>query len=98
MKGTIIFNSGIVNASSNGERHQTIIYTNAKNEKFKICIGTFTSSWASLLKWSDANGWCLIVQKHIKRDYKIDICYSDNYRSDVYKPIIDELTVLSSNF
>ena len=98
MKNSIIFNSGIVNGFSNGERHQTIIYTNDKNEKFKIAIGTFVSNWAALLKWSDANGWCLIIQKHIKRDYKIDINYQDKYAPTAFSDIYNELTELSSNF
>ncbi len=102
-----ILNEGIKEGYSNGARYQTVILKCKKLhfdnvfEKYKIDIKSEShesQSYARLLKWTDNNGWCLIVEKNPKRDYQIDISYKTPVLKSSFKVIIDDLKKLIEHF
>ena len=95
-----IENIGIVKQSSNGARSQTIIFK-IGNHRFRISIHSESyesQSYAVLDKWTDQSGFGRIVAKNPKRDYGIDLSYSDGYAQTAFKPIIDDLKKLAKSF
>lgn len=100
-KISIINETPIQKASTNGGREKEIIYENIKKEKFKIHIisETYTSqSYAKLFKWSDTNGWLSIIWKNPKNDFNINISSSDTFNQNAFLPILIDLMKISENF
>lgn len=100
-KTIVIEDLGIQSCSSNGGRKKTVLFQNEKKERFRIRIlsESFESqSFAILEKWTDANGFSVIIRKNPKADFQIDISYKDNYSASAFEPIVKDLKRISESF
>lgn len=96
----IIEDSGIVNVHSNGGRTRTIIFKIGV-QQFKISIKSESydfQSYARLYKWTEQNGFSQVIQKNPKRDFNVDISYSDRYTQSAFDSIIIYLKKLAKDF
>jgi hypothetical protein len=103
MKFKTILNTGITNGNSNGGRNYEEIFTDEKNDKFRIYIHSESyksQSYARLFKWSDKDGWLTIQSKNPENDYNINISYREKgtYSENVFDIIVKDLKQLAENF
>lgn len=102
MKFKTIYNTGIeILGDSNGSRTYVEVFTNDKEEQYKIEIKSesyITQSYAKLYKWSTTDGWLQIVNKNPRRQFGVDISYKDNFSVNVFDPIIKDLKKLAESF
>ena len=101
MKKKEIENSGILEAQINGGYRQEILFTLDKKNKFKISIMSerhTSQSYAKLFKWTDKEGFALVISKNPKTQYNIDVAYKRNVNGAAFKSIIDDLARIAETF
>lgn len=102
MKFKTIYNTGIQKLDdSNGSRTYVEVFTNDKEEQYKIEIKSesyISQSYAKLYKWSTTEGWLQIVNKNPKRQFGVDISYQDNFPANIFDYMIKDLKKLAESF
>lgn len=101
VKFKVINETAIQNCASNGGRKKEIIFTNDKNEKFRISIlseSYKSQSHSFLYKWSETKGWNMIIDKNPLSEYNVDISYSDNYSQTSFDKIVRDLKKIAETF
>lgn len=100
MKLKIIEDTGIYKVNSNGIREQTLIFKLGLIQ-YKISIRSDSieeQSYAKLFKWTDKNGFSLIINKNPVKHYGLDISYKEKIEGTEFKKIIDDLVRIAKDF
>lgn len=95
----IIEDLGITEGHSNGSRNQTVLFSIAENN-YKIIIHDESydfQSYAKLYKWTDKEGFQLVINKNPKKHYNVAHSYED-VGSFNYNEIIDNLYSIAKQF
>ena len=88
----LIDDTGIMSTDRNGGRTRTIMYK-VNNLFWKLIIHSETyisQSYIKLYSSSTLDNWNLIKIGNPKKDYNIDISYSERFSDNVFDGIIDD--------
>lgn len=96
----LIDDSGMIKRHSNGGRFRSLIFK-YKDKYWKLSILSESYVFQSYIKLSSSStldNWNLIKCGNPKKDYDIDIAYSERYTPDVYQKIIYDYKKLILKF
>ena len=88
----LVDDTGIMSTDRNGGRTRTIMYK-VNNLFWKLIIHSETyisQSYIKLYSSSTLDNWNLIKNGNPKKDYNIDISYSERFSDNVFDGIIDD--------